>query len=218
MLWQDIKEFTPILLEGAEVSVYITLGTLVISTLLGMVWALIRMSKIPVLPRLVGAMINMVRGLPMIVQLFYIYFVLPEIGIQLTAMQSAIIGLGFAYSMYVAEVFRSGIEAVDHGQFEAAQALGMGKVKMMTRVILPQAFKVSLPPYSNMLVMMLKDSSLASTITVAEMTRAGMLLANSTFQNITIYTMIAAMYLMMSLPLMQMTGWLEGRFGKHATR
>jgi polar amino acid transport system permease protein len=174
------------------------------------------MSKLPVLPRIVSTMINMVRGLPMIVQLFYIYFVLPEIGIQLTAMQSAILGLGFAYSTYVAEVFRSGIEAVDHGQFEAAQALGMGKFKMMTRVILPQAFKVALPPYSNMLVMMLKDSSLASTITVAEMTRAGMLLANSTFKNILIYSMIAVLYLMMSMPLMQMTSRLERRFGKQA--
>jgi polar amino acid transport system permease protein len=216
MLWQDIKDFTPILVEGAETSVLITLGCLAISTLLGLVWALIRMSKLPVLPRIVSTMINMVRGLPMIVQLFYIYFVLPEIGIQLTAMQSAILGLGFAYSTYVAEVFRSGIEAVDHGQFEAAQALGMGKFKMMTRVILPQAFKVALPPYSNMLVMMLKDSSLASTITVAEMTRAGMLLANSTFKNILIYSMIAVLYLMMSMPLMQMTSRLERRFGKQA--
>lgn len=216
MLWQNIKEFTPILLEGAEVTVLITLGCLVISTLLGIVWALIKMSKIPVLPKIVGVMINMVRGLPMIVLLFYIYFVLPEIGIQLTSLQSAIIGLGFAYSTYVAEVFRSGIEAVDHGQFEAAHALGMGKIKTMTRVILPQAFKVALPPYSNMLVMMLKDSSLASTIAVAEMTRAGVLLSNSTFQNITIYTMIAALYLLMSMPLMQMTAWLERRFGKHS--
>lgn len=216
MLWQNIKEFTPILLEGAEVTVLITLGCLVISTLLGIVWALIKMSKIPVLPKVVGVMINMVRGLPMIVLLFYIYFVLPEIGIQLTSLQSAIIGLGFAYSTYVAEVFRSGIEAVDHGQFEAAHALGMGKIKTMTRVILPQAFKVALPPYSNMLVMMLKDSSLASTIAVAEMTRAGVLLSNSTFQNITIYTMIAALYLLMSMPLMQMTAWLERRFGKHS--
>lgn len=216
MLWQNLKEFTPILLEGAEVTVLITLGCLVISTLLGMVWALIKMSKFPILPKVVGVMINMVRGLPMIVLLFYIYFVLPEIGIQLTSLQSAIIGLGFAYSTYVAEVFRSGIEAVDHGQFEAAQALGMGKIKTMTRVILPQAFKVALPPYSNMLVMMLKDSSLASTIAVAEMTRAGVLLSNSTFQNITIYTMIAALYLLMSMPLMQMTAWLECRFGKHS--
>lgn len=215
MLWENIKEFTPILFEGAEVTVLITLGCLVISTLLGILWALIKMSKFPVLPKMVSVMINMVRGLPMIVLLFYIYFVLPEIGIQLTSLQSAIIGLGFAYSTYVAEVFRSGIEAVDHGQFEAAHALGMGKVKTMTRVILPQAFKVALPPYSNMLVMMLKDSSLASTIAVAEMTRAGVLLSNSTFQNITIYSMIAVMYLLMSMPLMHMTAWLERRFGKH---
>lgn len=218
MLWQNIQDFTPILLEGASTSVGITLGCLVISTLLGMLWALIKMAEVPVLSQVTAAMINVVRGLPMIVLLFYIYFVMPDIGIQLTSLQAAIFGLGFAYSTYVAEVFRSGIESVDPGQFEAAQSLGMSRFKTMTRVILPQAFKVALPPYSNMLVMMLKDSSLASTITVAEMTRAGVLLANSTFQNITIYTMIAVMYLVISLPLMYLTSRLERRFGKHTRK
>jgi polar amino acid transport system permease protein len=218
MLWQDIKDFTPILLDGATITIVITMGCLAISTVLGMVLALIKMSSIPLLPRIVGVLINIVRGLPMIVLLFYIYFVLPDIGIQLTSLQASVLGLGFAYATYVAEVFRSGIESVDIGQFEAAKSLGMSQYKTMTRVILPQAFKVALPPYSNMLVMMLKDTSLASTIAVAEMTRAGMLLANSTFKNITIYSIIAIMYLLMSAPLMYLSSWLERHFGKHAAR
>jgi polar amino acid transport system permease protein len=218
MHWQDIVDFVPILLRGALMSIVITLGCLLLSTVLGLVWALLKMSRYPLVVRSVGTMINLVRGLPMIVLLFYIYFVLPEIHIQVSALQASIIGLGFGYSTYVAEIFRSGIEAVDPGQYEAAQSIGMSRLKTMVRVILPQAVKVALPPYSNTLVMMLKDSSLASTITVAEMTREGQLIAASTFQNLTVYTLVAIGYLAMSLPLMSMTRALERRFGRRETR
>ncbi|APA89512.1 amino acid ABC transporter permease (plasmid) [Paraburkholderia sprentiae WSM5005] len=218
MHWHDITDFVPILLQGAVMSIVITLGCLLLSTALGLTWALLKMSRYPLVVRGVGAMINIVRGLPMIVLLFYIYFVLPEIHIQVSALQASIIGLGFGYSTYMAEIFRAGIEAVDPGQYEAAQSIGMGRVKTMVRVILPQAIKVALPPYSNTLVMMLKDSSLASTITVAEMTREGQLIASSTFQNLTVYTLVALGYLAMSLPLMSMTRTLERRFGRHKAR
>ncbi|PTB21857.1 amino acid ABC transporter permease [Trinickia symbiotica] len=218
MRWHDIVDFVPILLQGAVMSIFITIGCLLLSTALGLVWALLKMSRYPRVVRVVSAMINVVRGLPMIVLLFYIYFVLPDVHVQVTALEASIIGLGFGYSTYVAEIIRSGIEAVDPGQFEAAQSIGMGRVKTMVRVILPQAIKVALPPYSNTLVMMLKDSSLASTITVAEMTREGQLIAASTFQNMTVYTLVALGYLAMSLPLMSMTRSLERRFGRHRAR
>ena len=122
-------------------------------------------------------------------------------GVHLTAFQAGVIGMGIAYSAYQAENFRTGIIAVEQGQREAAEALGMRSVLMMRRVILPQAFRIALPPYGNTLVMMLKDSSLVSTITVAEMTRQGQLIASSTFQNMTVYTLVALLYLLMSLPL-----------------
>lgn len=218
MHWHDVVGFIPILLEGAVMSIGITLGCLILSTALGFVWALLKMSRYPWVRRVVGTMINVVRGLPMIVLLFYIYFVLPEVHIQMTALQASIIGLGFGYSTYVAEIIRSGIESVDPGQYEAAQSIGMGRIKTMTRVILPQAVKVALPPYSNTLVSMLKDSSLASTITVAEMTREGQLIAASTFQNLTVYTLVAIGYLAMSMPLMSLTRQLERRFGKHTVK
>ena len=169
MRWQDVVDFVPILMQGAVMTIIVTLGCLVISTVLGLVLALMKMSQYPALVRVVSVLINIVRGLPMIVLLFYIYFVLPDAGIQVSALEASIIGLGFGYSTYVAEIIRSGIESVDPGQFEAAHSIGMGRVKTMVRVILPQAIKVALPPYANTLVMMLKDSSLASTITVAEL-------------------------------------------------
>jgi polar amino acid transport system permease protein len=176
------------------------------------------MSRHAPVKRAATTVINVVRGLPMIVLLFYIYFVFPSIHVQMSALEASIVGLAFGYSTYVAEIIRSGIESVDQGQYEAAQSIGMGRIKTMTRVILPQAIKVALPPYSNTLVSMLKDSSLASTITVAEMTRQGTLIAAATFQNLEVYTLVAIGYLAMSLPLMSLTKVLERRFGKHKVK
>ncbi len=177
-----------------------------------------RLSPVKAVSAAGATVVNIIRGLPIIVQLFYIYFVLPDIGIQLTAFQAGVIGLGIAYSAYQAENFRAGIEAVDPGQREAAQAMGMRGALIMRRVILPQAFRIALPPYGNTLVMMLKDSSLVSTITVAEMTRAGQLIASSTFQNMTVYTLVALLYLLMSLPLVFGLRRLERAMGAGRTQ
>ncbi|HEY3045901.1 MAG TPA: ectoine/hydroxyectoine ABC transporter permease subunit EhuD [Polaromonas sp.] len=210
---QHARDFLPILLQGAIVTVQVTVLSFLLSSVLGLALALMKLSPVRALSWTATVAINVIRGLPIIVQLFYIYFVLPEFGVQLTAFQAGVIGLGIAYSAYQAENFRGGIEAVDAGQREAAQAMGMRSALIMRRVILPQAFRIALPPYGNTLVMMLKDSSLVSTITVAEMTRAGQLIASSTFQNMTVYTLVALLYLIMSLPLVYGLRRLERRFG-----
>lgn len=210
--FQNAQDFLPILLQGAVVTVQVTVLAFLLSSALGLALALMKLSPVRALSWAATVTINVIRGLPIIVQLFYIYFVLPEFGVQLTAFQAGVIGLGIAYSAYQAENFRAGIEAVDPGQREAAQAMGMRSALIMRRVILPQAFRIALPPYGNTLVMMLKDSSLVSTITVAEMTRAGQLIASSTFQNMTVYTLVALLYLLMSLPLVWGLRRLEKRF------
>ncbi|HEV7327556.1 MAG TPA: amino acid ABC transporter permease [Bosea sp. (in: a-proteobacteria)] len=215
---RDAGTFLPILLQGLKFTVLVTLGSLAISTVLGLVWALMRVSGIAWLAFVAKMIVNTLRGIPILVQLFYIYFVFPEFGVALSALQASIIGLGIAYSAYHSENFRAGIEAIDHGQVEAAQSIGMGWFMMMRRVILPQAIKVILPPYGNIMIMMLKDSSQASTITVAELTLQGQILASSTFKNMTVYTLVALLYLSMSLPLIAFVGWLERRFGKGAKR
>ena len=207
-------EFMPILLLGVKLTIAVTIGSLLVSTVLGLIWALMRVSGIPVLSAIARTIINLIRGIPIIVQLFYIYFVLPDFGITLTALQAAIIGLGIAYSAYQAENFRAGIEAIDHGQTEAAQSIGMGWGLMMRRVILPQAVRIVLPPYGNTMIMMLKDSSQASTITVAELALQGKLIASATFQNSTVFTLVALLYLCMSIPLILLVGHLEKRFGR----
>jgi len=207
-------EFMPILLLGVKNTILVTIGSLVLSTVLGMVWALMRVSGVRVLSAVAVVVVNIIRGIPIIVQLFYIYFVLPDFGITLTALEAAIVGLGIAYSAYQSENFRAGIEAIDRGQIEAAYSLGLGWALTMRKVVLPQAIRIVLPPYGNIMIMMLKDSSQASTITVAELALQGKLIASSTFKNTTVFTLVAALYLVMSLPLIAFAGWLERRFGR----
>lgn len=208
---QQSVEFLPILAQGLRLTVIVTVGSFLLSTVLGLVWALMRVSGIRPLVWIAKVFVNVVRGIPIIVQLFYIYFVLPDLGINLTAVQAAIIGLGVAYSAYQSENFRAGIEAIDRGQTEAAQSIGMGWWLTMRRVVIPQAFGIVLPPYGNIMVMMLKDSSQASTITVAELALQGKLIASSTFQNTTVFTLVALLYLAMCLPLIGLVSHLEAR-------
>ena len=207
----NAREFLPILLQGAWLTIQVTLGSLALSTLLGLVWAAMRVSGIPLLANAAAAVINLLRGLPIIVLLFFLYFVMPDVGISLSAVQAGILGLGIAYSAYQAENFRAGIEAVDHGQSEAAFAMGMGWWLTMRRVVLPQAVKIVLPPYGNIMIMMLKDSSQASTITVAELALQGKLIATSTFQNATVFTLVALIYLVMCVPLILLVRHFEKR-------
>ncbi|GGJ93343.1 amino acid ABC transporter permease [Pseudomonas matsuisoli] len=208
---QRSVEYLPILLQGAWLTIQVTVGSLILSTLLGLVWATMRVSGIPILMWISASVINLLRGIPIIVLLFYIYFVMPDLGLSLSALQAGIIGLGIAYSAYQAENFRAGIEAIDRGQIEAAESMGMSWWLMMRRVILPQAFRIVLPPYGNTMIMMLKDSSQASTITVAELALQGKLIATSTFQNATVFTLVALLYLVMCVPLILLVRHFEKR-------
>ncbi|MDE5454353.1 ABC transporter permease subunit [Bradyrhizobium sp. CSA112] len=212
--WRDTVEFLPILMSGVALTIIVTIGSLLLSTTLGLVWALMRVSGVGVLTGFSAGLINVIRGIPIIVLLFYLYFVMPELGLTLTALQAAILGLGIAYSAYQAENFRAGIEAIDKGQIEAAQAIGMGWWQTMRRVVLPQAVKIVLPPYGNIMIMMLKDSSQASTITVAELALQGKLIASSTFKNTSVFTLVALMYLTMSIPLILLVRHFEKRAGQ----
>lgn len=211
---EDAAEFLPILLQGCWTTIQLTFLSLVLSTVLGFVWALMRLSPYRLLSYPAITVITVLRGIPIIVTLFYMYFVLPDVGISLSAFQAGFIGLGIAYSVYQAENFRAGIEAIDHGQIEAAQSLGMRYPLILRRVIMPQAIRITLPPYGNTMIMMLKDSSIASTITVAELARQGQLIASSTFKNLTVFTLVALLYLTMSLPLTYLAYRLEKKFGR----
>lgn len=206
--------YLPLLLNGVWLTLVVTFVSVILSTVLGFGWAIMAWTGNRVLVAFSRGFITIIRGIPIIVQLFYIYFVMPEIGIDLSALQAGIIGLGIGYSAYQAENIRAGIEAIDKGQIEAAMSIGMPDHLIMRRVILPQAIRIVLPPYGNTIVMMLKDSSLVSTITVAELTRQGQLIASSTFDNMTVFTLVALIYLGLSLPLTFLTRHLEKRYSQ----
>ena len=194
-------EYIPFLLNGLWLTVLVTLLSLLLASALGLVWALLKTSGIRSLALPTRLLIEFVRGIPLLVILFYIYFVAPDIGIDLTAFQAGVLGLALAHSCYLGETFRAGIEAVDRGQIEAAKSVGMRWPLMMRRVILPQAFKITLAPYANNVVLLLKDSSLVSVISVADLTMHGKMLASSTFDNMTVFTLVALLYLSLTIPL-----------------
>ena len=197
----DAILFLPVLLRGLWTTILLTICALALSIVLGMGWALLGASNNAILRGISITVVNVVRGIPIIVQLFVVYFVLPEWGLDFPPFAAGVVGLGVAYSVYQAENFRGGIASVDHNLVEAGVALGMKRSTILSRIILPLGIRTALPSLGNTTVMLLKDSSIASTITIAELTREGQLLAISTFKNGTIYLLIALLYLAASLPL-----------------
>jgi len=210
----DAAQFLPVLLRGLGMTLLLTSGALIVSILLGLIWVLMGYSRFALLRWISRAIINVIRGIPIIVQLFCIYFVLPEWGIDLPPFAAGVLGLGLAYSVYQAENFRGGLSSVDKDLVEAGTALGMRWSVLMRRVVLPLGIPAALPSLGNTTIMLLKDSSIASTITIAELTRAGQLLAISTFKNGTVYLLIALLYLAASLPMAAGVRWLERRFAR----
>lgn len=210
----DAAQFLPILLRGLGVTLLLTAGALVVSIVLGLVWVLMGYSRVTLLRSISRMIINIIRGIPIIVQLFCIYFVLPEWGIDLPPFAAGVFGLGLAYSVYQAENIRGGLSSVEKDFIEAGTALGMSWPVLMRRVILPLGIPAALPSLGNTTIMLLKDSSIASTITIAELTRAGQLLAISSFKNGTVYLLIALLYLAASLPMAAGVRALERRFAR----
>jgi polar amino acid transport system permease protein len=189
----------------------LTVCALILSIALGFIWAVLGRSRLRPLRVVSAVIINVVRGIPIIVQLFFVYFVLPEWGIDLEPFAAGVIGLGVAYSVYQAENFRGGFESVDPQLVEAGLSLGMSQFQLMRRVIVSLGVRTALPSFGNTTVMLLKDSSIASTITIMELTRVGQLLAISTFKNGTVYVLIALLYLLASFPLAMGVRALERR-------
>lgn len=207
----DAVQFFPVLLKGLGTTLLLTICALLLGTVLGLLWALLGRAQMRALRLVSAVIINVIRGIPIIVQLFFVYFVLPEWGLDLEPFAAGVIGLGVAYSVYQAENFRGGFESVDPQLVEAGLSLGMSPLQLMSRIIFPLGVRTALPSFGNTTVMLLKDSSIASTITIMELTRAGQLLAISTFKNGTVYVLIAVLYLLASFPLAMAVRELERR-------
>lgn len=204
-------EYLPDLLYGAVISVELTFCVMVIGLIFGLIIALMRLSRLRILRILSTVYVEAIRGTPCLLQLFYIYFVLPAFGIRFDPFMAGVIGLAVNYSAYLSEVYRAGILAVPRGQLEASQALGMSRRLMMRLIILPQAIRVVVPPLGNYFISLFKDTSLVSIVTVKELMFTGQIIAATNFQYFTIFTIIGVIYLSLSYPASLLVGYLERR-------
>jgi polar amino acid transport system permease protein len=203
--------YLPDLLRGALVSVELTFCVMLISLVFGLIIALMRISRSRLLRTLSTIYVEAVRGTPCLLQLFYIYFVLPAFGIRFDPFMSGVIGLSVNFSAYLSEVYRAGIVAVPRGQLEASHALGMSRRLMMRLIILPQAIRVIVPPLGNYFISLFKDTSLVSIVTVKELMFTGQIIAATNFQYFTIFTIIGIIYLSLSYPGSLFVSYLERR-------
>jgi len=202
-----ILQFLP---DGILVTFQVTIESIILALVIGLFTGLGRISKNKIINGIASLYVEVVRGIPLLVQLFYIYFALGRI-INLPAIASAVIAMAVCYGAYMGEIFRAGIESVPHGQMEAARSLGMSPGQAMRHVILPQAFKTILPPVGNEFVALLKDSSLVSILAVSDLLRRGREFASETFNYFETYTMVALVYLVITLVLSKLVSIMEER-------
>src|SRR5258706_4924175 len=208
----DIPAFLPDLLRGAGLTIVVSVLAFALALVVGLAFAVLRMSRIMPLRAIGAVYIQFIRGTPLLLQLFFIYYVLRYSGIVLSPFVSAVIGLTANYAAYMAEVFRSGIQAIAKGQWEAGSAVGMSRRLLMRRIILPQAIRIIIPSIGNFFVSIFKDSALVSVITMRELMFSGQLLASATFKHFEIYAMVAAIYFMIILPAALLLECMERRF------
>lgn len=201
----------PLLKTAVLVTLGLGLGAFVLGSVLGMGVALMRNSSVRVLRVVAFMYVSIFRGTPLLVQILLIYFGLPRYGITLSPVPSALIALTLFAAAYLSENFRAGINAVDPGQWEASQAMGMGYWTCLRRIILPQALRIALPSVGSRLIALIKDTSLASTITVVEMTRVADQVGAATFRYMEMFLMIGMIYWLINQVLTLIQTYLEGR-------
>ncbi len=209
-----IKNFFPMLLKGAGVTVLISVSSMALAIAFGLILTLLRLYAGTPFDWLATAYIEVYRGTPLLIQLYILYYGLPNIGISLNPVMAAFLGLGMNYAAYESELYRAGINAVPHGQMEAALSLGMPKGLAIRRVVLPQAVRIALPAITNDFIALFKDSSLVSVIAMVELTKTYSMLAASTLRFFQLGIITAMLYFGMSYPLSLLARRLEKKLKK----
>ena len=212
MDFELIQRALPILLMGAGVTIEITAFSVAIGFFIGLFVGIARISQFKILQIMAAVYADCIRGTPLLVQIFLIYFALPmAIGQRVEPFIAAVAACGINSGAYVSEIFRAGIQAIDVGQMEAGRLLGLTWWQTMRFIILPQAFKNILPPLGNEFIAMLKDSSLVSVIGFEELTRRGQLIIAQTYGSFEIWMTVAVLYLIMTMAISRIVAFLEKR-------
>ncbi|MBU3055726.1 cystine ABC transporter permease [Pseudomonas indica] len=205
----------PFLLKGALYTVILSLGGMFFGLLLGFILALTRLYAVAPLRGVARVYVSFFRGTPLLVQLFMIYYGLPQLGIQLEPLPAALIGFSLNMAAYTSEILRAAIASIDRAQWEAAASIGMSKVQALYRAILPQAARTALPPLGNSFISLVKDTALAATIQVPELFRQAQLITARTFEIFTLYLAAALIYWLLATVLSHFQGRLEARVNRH---
>ena len=203
-----------LMLDGSEITLEIFAVTLVLALPLGMLAALGRLSQLKLLSRLVEFYVWIMRGTPLMLQLLFVYFALPMIGIRLPDLAAALLAFTLNYAAYFAEIFRAGIQSVPRGQYEAARTLGMSYPQTMRRIILPQVFRMVLPPVSNETINLVKDTSLVYILAMNDLLRVARTIVQREF-DMTPFLIAAVFYLAMTFVLTWGFKKLEAYYGKY---
>jgi len=201
-----------------EKAVLVTLGlglsSFVLGSILGMLIALARIAPFKPLRWLAFSYVSVFRGTPLLIQILLIYFGLPNYGITIDPIPAALLALTLFSAAYLSENFRSGINAVDKGQWEAAWAMGLGYRKTLTRIILPQGLRIAIPPVGSRLIALMKDTSLASTVTVVELTRVADQMGATTFRYMDMFIIVGTIYWIINQVLTILQTWLEEKLSR----
>lgn len=209
-----IIKIIPQMLDGSIVTAQIFFITIVLSIPVGILLSLGRVSGIHVLQKLIGLYVWMLRGTPLMLQLLFVYYALPAVGIRLDDFEAALVAFVLNYAAYFCEIFRAGIQAVPKGQYEAARTLGMNYVQTMRRIVLPQVFRIILPPVSNETITLVKDTSLVYVLAMNDLMRTTRNLVQRDF-DITPFLVAGVFYLLATLVLTVMFERLEKRFSRY---
>jgi polar amino acid transport system substrate-binding protein len=205
------KQYVPLLLQGAVVTLEISALSMAIAIGLGLLMAILRVFGPSIVSLPIIAFIEVIRGTPLLIQLFIIFYGLPSIGIRLSPLWAAVIGLGINYGAYEAENYRAGIQSIPRGQLDAALSLGLTRVQTIRKIVLPQAVRLVIPPVTNDFIALLKDSSLVSVITMVELTKMYNQLAATNYDYIGIGLLTATIYFLLGLPIARLSRLLEAR-------
>lgn len=209
--WKIVEMSIPLLLEGTWVTLYVSFFAGIIGTFAGIVIGLLSLSNIRPIEWVIRIYVDFVRGTPLLIQIFLVFFALPVVGVTMNEIWAGITALAFNLAGYAAEIVRGGVGAVEKGQTEAAKSVGMTRGKILVYILLPQAARQMVPPFTNEMITMIKSSSLLSVISVYELTRSGQAIISVHFVPFEIYGLLALYYWVMITTLSWLTRRLEAR-------
>ncbi|MFD0855446.1 ectoine/hydroxyectoine ABC transporter permease subunit EhuD [Actinomadura adrarensis] len=210
--WGYVGQFMPEMLDGLRTTVLATVLAYPLALILGLPWTLLRRSRNPIVSQTTRWVLEFIRSTPLLVQLFFIFYVFPTWGLTLSPLTAGVIGLGVHYSTYVSEVYRAGIDDVPRGQWEATVALNLPKRWVWQDVILPQAVRKVIPTLGNYLIAMFKDTPLLYGITVAELLRVAYQEGSESFKMLEPLTMVAVLFILVSIVSSTLVRRLERRY------